>query len=521
MKTVGSIALLVALAVPGLAQSPLTTLFTGGNGGSAGWMNMFDLTLNVGVQITQFDLNISSTSGTQGAIDVYVTSVGGTFSGNQFNAAAWTHAGQSSTFISAGANLPTTATLIAPMVLSPGTYGVAILYSGVSMSYTDGNGSNQTYSNAEMTLNAGCSITALFGGSINTPRVWNGSIHYLVRSGFARGVAFGSGCGGTPPGVMYEQFDGASSLFDLSNLAYQMLWTGDGYLVLPTTTPIVLGVGSALTLIDDSYVQISLPWQMPTQNGPISTITVCSNGFVTLGPSTVTDYTESVAEALSYPTAIYALWDDLNPSAGGQVTAGVDPADPNLFHVTFNAVAEYGTTNQNSFQVSLHANGQIDVKYGSIASVDSFVGYSKGNGSADPGPSDLSTLTSHTISSGLASLALAPMARPVIGSTASVETRNIQLGALGGAVAFGVFQVTPGFDLGLIGMTGCTQYGSLDATLSYFPNGAQTALHSLAIPNLPRLAGAHLYLQSYLAVPGANPLSVVASNAVDWVLDVN
>ena len=519
MKLLAPLLSLLALAAASPTQSPLTTLFAGGNGGASGWMEMFDLTANAGVQITQLDLNISSAASTQGTIDVYVTAPGGTFNGNQFIASAWTLVSQSATFVSSGPNVPTSALLNTPITLSPAQYGVAILYNGVSMSYTNGTGSNQTYSTTELTLNAGCSITALFSGAINTPRVWNGSIHYVGGSNFARGTPFGSGCGGTAPAAMYELFPGAASPFDLSNLSFQMLWTGDGYLVLSSPIPIVPGVGTVLTLTDDSYAQLVLPWALPTQNGTTSTITVCSNGYITLGASTRTDYVESVAMFLSSPMAVYALWDDLNPTAGGNVTAGVDPNDPNTFHVTFNGVAEYLTTNQNTFQVSLHSSGQIEIKYGAVASIDSLVGYCKGNGTADPGPTDLSALTAHVIASGLPDLALAPVARPVIGSTATVQTRNIPNGAPAGVVGFGVFQITPGFDLSVIGMTGCTQYASIDATLSFLPAGS-TANHSLGIPNISSLAGAHVFLQSYVAAPGANNLGVIASNAIDWALDV-
>ena len=192
-------ALLSAATLP--AQSTLTTTFASNNGGSPGWTTFFDLQLNLGVSIVAFDVNVSG--GSNGTIDVYTTVPGGTYVGNEMTPGAWTLAATSQSFTPAPRNSPTNAVLTSPLVLPPGQIGIAICYNNVSVAYTNGNGTNQVYSNADMTLRAGSAIAGLFTGTFFNPRVWNGTVHYFPGSNFARAIPYGSGCGGsgTPLGL--------------------------------------------------------------------------------------------------------------------------------------------------------------------------------------------------------------------------------------------------------------------------------------------------------------------------------
>lgn len=521
MRIARSLAAAAVLAVAVSAQSPLTTLYSGGNGGAAEWTNFFNLTPNVGLAVTQFDLNVSSAVGTPGTIDVYLTAPGGSYSGNEFNAGAWTLAMSSSSFTSNGPGVATSAILTAPILLSPGQIGVAVRYRGVAMSYTNGTGANQVYSNTELTLSAGSSSSSTSGpftGGINNPRVWNGAVHYLVGSGFARATAYGTGCGAGAPATMYERFDGTTNVVDLSNAAYQMLWIGNGYIVLPSLAPLVTPTAGQLTLTDDSITTVSLPWPFPTQNGNVTSVSVGSNGYVHWGTSSFTGYTESLALMLSNPSGVYGLWDDLNPAAGGTVHAEQDPIDPTQFHITWLGVYEYATANPNTFQITLSQFGNVDVVYGTLTSRDAIAGYSKGAGATNPVAVDLSAVNGHTIGNGNWTLTMTSVARPVMGQTGIVRTNGIQPGSVGGVIGYGVTQTS--FDLSILGMTGCTQYATLDATLQ-FATPSATADHPLPIPIIPSIVGASLFLQSFVVTPGANPFNVVATNGMQWVLDVN
>lgn len=186
---------LAALASFATAQS-ITTLFTSNNGGSSLWTNYFDVTItNVnGLTIQSFDVNTTS-AGTPFSIDVYVTAVGGTYVGNTDNPAVWTLVGTGNG-VSNGNDIPTPVNTT-DFDLMPGTYGIAIRYIGVGMQYTNGDGTNQNYSNADIALELGAArstTTGPFeGGTLFSPRVWNGTIYYEPVPEPATMLALGAG----------------------------------------------------------------------------------------------------------------------------------------------------------------------------------------------------------------------------------------------------------------------------------------------------------------------------------------
>ena len=75
-----------ALATAVVAQSPLTTIYTGGNGLGAGSTIYFNVVLNAPLTFTQIDVNSSSVANTAGSITVRWCN--NTYVGNDTNAAA-------------------------------------------------------------------------------------------------------------------------------------------------------------------------------------------------------------------------------------------------------------------------------------------------------------------------------------------------------------------------------------------------------------------------------------------------
>ena len=49
-------------------------------------------------------------------------------------------------------------------------------------------------------------------------------------------------------------------------------------------------------------------------------------------------------------------------------------------------------------------------------------------------------------------------------------------------------------------------------------NSAIHVASILAIPSAPNLLGLHVYIQAYALAPGANPLQIIISNGIDWVI---
>ena len=147
-----------------VAQSPLTTIYAGGNGLGAGSTIYFNVVVSAPLTFTQIDVNSSSTIGTPGTIEVRWCA--STYVGNDTIPTAWTLGG-SGPVTSAGSGVPTACTLT-PFTLAPGNYGMAVTFVGVGQNYTNGNGTtspgtgtNQTYSTSELQLLAGAST----GGS--------------------------------------------------------------------------------------------------------------------------------------------------------------------------------------------------------------------------------------------------------------------------------------------------------------------------------------------------------------------
>jgi len=187
--------ILFAVAAGAHAQS-ITTIFTGGNFNSPGGGNYFQVNVaGNALTVTRFEVNTTAAAGTLFGFEVYTTP--GTHAGNELNSAVWAlQATGSGT--SAGLNVPTPISMSNSFNLNAGTsYGMAIFLRGgqgpASLSYTNGNGANQAYSNADVSLALGTATNGFFTPSVFNPRVWNGTMHYTVVPEPASMVALGLG----------------------------------------------------------------------------------------------------------------------------------------------------------------------------------------------------------------------------------------------------------------------------------------------------------------------------------------
>jgi hypothetical protein len=223
----------------------------------------------------------------------------------------------------------------------------------------------------------------------------SGYAYRVVATDPAGNVVIDDAAGGchsfvTPavPPSFTEQF---SSDFDLAGRSLTLTPTSgpDGYFVcieaasaFPTSPQ-----GSAfVSLGDDDSQSVSLGGAtFPFAGQGWGSVFVGSNGYLTFGSSD-TDYDETLSEHFSLPR-ISALYDDLNPSAGGLVgTVQL----PDRLAVTWSNVPEYSTSNSNSFQIELFFDGKIRITWLGIASSDAICGLSTGNGAGGLSEQDLS-----------------------------------------------------------------------------------------------------------------------------------
>ncbi|MEM0519697.1 subtilisin, partial [Aequorivita sp. MCCC 1A16923] len=160
----------------------LTSLFASGNNGSPGGAVYFDITVGAAdLEVSEIDINTADPGGF--TLDIYT--LVGTYVGNESNPGAWGAVAATATGTGAGLDAPSNAVLATPLMLSANTtYGMAlVLDGGHSHYYTNGDGSNQNYSNADMSMSLGAASNTPFTTPIFAPRVFNGTIHYTTGAG--------------------------------------------------------------------------------------------------------------------------------------------------------------------------------------------------------------------------------------------------------------------------------------------------------------------------------------------------
>jgi hypothetical protein len=163
----------------------ITTLYATNNNGSPGGAVYFDVTVGSNpIQIDRFEVNTLAAGGSMFGFQAF-TRVG-TWVGNTSSSAGWTLSA-TGTGTAAGTDMPSPVALNAPFMLAANTtYGFSLVLADVGggnsapHAYTNGTGSNQNFSNADLAVALGGATNTPFGGSPFMPRVWNGSIYYTV-----------------------------------------------------------------------------------------------------------------------------------------------------------------------------------------------------------------------------------------------------------------------------------------------------------------------------------------------------
>jgi len=509
--------LLAAGAVfPGLllAQSPLTTTYANNNGGSPGGSVYFDLTLNTGIAITQLDTN---TSGLSGTLDLYTTPT--TYSGNELNPGAWTLVATGTLTTPGGIGAPSAITFTSPFVLSPGTFGVQLAANGFAHSYTNGSGNNQIYSTTEITMNCGSAqnVQQSTAGPVFTPRVWNGSIYYQAGAGFGTHVPYGDGCGDSSRNF-YETMTAAS--FDLANTSMTMVNAGNQYIVIPGGTFVPpTSNASVLPLTSTSETTVPLVSAFPAMSGPTTTLTVCSNGFVSTAPGNGTSGTPNVASWHNSTAERWGNWHNFNPNQSGTGSVKFEQIG-GVASITWDGVVSSGqTTFPNTWQLQFDtSSGNVTFAWQSMSGLGQshLVGYSAQGPARDAGSIDISTLVPQTFFTGTTdaeALTMVGGARPVIGTTASISTTEIPTGISLGSQIFSFTKLDPGIPLGALGLPSCFQYAGLDASVVLFPTGTTTTF-SYPLPNDPGLAGVLFFSQSAML----SPTGISTSNGLELTI---
>ncbi len=188
-----------------------------------------------------------------------------------------------------------------------------------------------------------------------------------------------------PPAVsdyLVEQFTSDGDDFDLSfrSIMFTPNVAGTSYSgqvqeisKLPTDPT----GGTNLVLGDDSFafVKLSSPITVSLYGNSFTSFYVGSNGYITFSEGDQ-EYSESLENHFNR-LRVSALFHDLNPSSGGQVSWKymIDRVA-----VTWQNVPEYNSSNPNTFQIELFYDGNIRLSWLVIGAESGIVGLSDGLG---------------------------------------------------------------------------------------------------------------------------------------------
>lgn len=334
---------------------------------------------------------------------------------------------------------------------------------------------------------------------------------------------YGTGCGTECPDSFVQAFATPAS-FDLANTAaFTMFPTGGGYLAVPGVTTFVppTGAATALPLADDDEVTVTMTSPFPADcDGLTTQLTICSNGFISLGTGNGTGFTPDMVQMLTAPQTAFWCWHDYDPAAmlGGRVK--YEEIGP-VAYVTWDGVDDYVGSGVSTFQFQFDlATGQVHLVCLSMSTAGTgyVVGYSRGGAPLGACELDLSALVTKQLccmSSGITPLHLDMLDEPIVGTTPRFLTSNIPPRTWFVVVTYGLTSLS--LDL-TPWMPGCWLLQDLVLPFGPFviapPSSVQTTYFLLA--PVPNLLGVVVYAQSLAWVGGLQ--TAVTSNGVEMVI---
>ena len=349
----------------------------------------------------------------------------------------------------------------------------------------------------------------------------NGQGGYLVHNRatctFASVVEFGAGC--PKPALAYEWFSQGNSI-DLSNASIEFTpAVSGGYIASPSAT-FFTGYSSPIYLSDDHVLPANLPFAFPYAGGAgpgssTTSIGICSNGFAWLQPG-ISDARCCDGDVLTFhsdPESIAFLWQDLDPSLGGNCYFDVTATEA---HITFVNVPEYGTGNLNTAQLTLRQNGSFRIAWQNVSNLDHdcVVGFSGGGIGGLLPPVDFNAGPSVSGSGGTPVHLYAGVgALPKLGATLPLWTDEIPNNPTWTLMLLGTTAYVPSQPLGTLGVTGCELHVALNS-VQFFAYSGNPSGFPLTIPNSPFLIGYRLFAQSAIYAPSLNIGGFISSNAL-------
>lgn len=164
--------------------------------------------------------------------------------------------------------------------------------------------------------------------------------------------------------------------FDLDGRSISFLRRPAGISATRSPLEIKKLIGDKIELGDDDSAEVDLPagFEFPFGDGVYDSVFVNSNGNLTFGSPDRS--IGGLGSLLLGPPRIAALFTDLDPSAAQGEGGVFVRALPGRFRITWLNVPEFSTTNSNTVQVTLFANGRVNVAFGDVDAAAPVVGVS-------------------------------------------------------------------------------------------------------------------------------------------------
>jgi hypothetical protein len=132
----------------------------------------------------------------------------------------------------------------------------------------------------------------------------------------------------------------------------EYVWTG----ISETGTPITLG--------DDAFSEVDLSFDFPFYENMYTSCFISSNGYISFENGSSVLSNESIPNTAAPNNLIAGFWTDLDPSNGSGQVYFQDFGTHAV--IEFHEVRYYGATNTITFQMVLHAGGEITCYYQSV-----------------------------------------------------------------------------------------------------------------------------------------------------------